>query len=166
MLTSSRTQPPTNLRYAKPRWLGRQSPNDKMGREGERREEEEGERQRVGLRGLEALAEGERRWILLSGTKLRSQCIRVSKIPYYTHWGQSLLVRGSEPVLGSWNLKKGLLLSPVHHVDKLIGFGIVPVPKGFKCEYIYYVVDFLFFLAEHVVDDNRNVVRWEMARET
>ncbi|CAB4286026.1 unnamed protein product [Prunus armeniaca] len=91
---------------------------------------------------------------LLSGTK-STKPVHVSfRIPYYTHWGQSLLVCGSEPVLGSWNLKKGLLLSPVHHGDELIWFGTVPVPKGFKCEYSYYVVD-----------DNRNVLRWEMGEK-
>ncbi|KAL6272198.1 hypothetical protein ACE6H2_022890 [Prunus campanulata] len=91
---------------------------------------------------------------LLSGTK-STKSVHVSfRIPYYTHWGQSLLVCGSEPVLGSWNLKKGLLLSPVHHGDELIWFGTVPVPKGFKCEYSYYVVD-----------DNRNVLRWEMGEK-
>ncbi|BBH06999.1 disproportionating enzyme 2, partial [Prunus dulcis] len=91
---------------------------------------------------------------LLSGTK-STKPVHVSfRIPYYTHWGQSLLVCGSEPVLGSWNLKKGLLLSPVHHGDELIWLGTVSVPKGFKCEYSYYVVD-----------DNRNVLRWEMGEK-
>lgn len=92
---------------------------------------------------------------LLSGSSSKygsSKPVNVSfRIPYYTEWGQSLLVCGSEPVLGSWNIKKGLLLSPVHHGKELIWFGTISVPKGFKCDYTYYVVD-----------EKRNVLRWEM----
>ncbi|KAL6225879.1 hypothetical protein ACLB2K_004728 [Fragaria x ananassa] len=77
------------------------------------------------------------------------------RIPYYTQWGQSLVVCGSEPVLGSWNVKRGLQLSPVHQGDELIWFGTLSLPKGFgPCEYSYYVVD-----------DDRNVVRWEMGKK-
>lgn len=72
------------------------------------------------------------------------------RLPYYTQWGQSLIVCGSEPLIGSWNVKKGLLLSPVHQGDELIWCGTIAVPSGFGCEYNYYVVD-----------DNRNVLRWE-----
>ncbi|RXH80914.1 hypothetical protein DVH24_004828 [Malus domestica] len=92
---------------------------------------------------------------LLSGSSSKySSCkpVNVSfRIPYYTEWGQSLLVCGSEPVLGSWNIKKGLQLSPVHHGKELIWFGNISVPSGFKCDYTYYVVD-----------EKRNVLRWEM----
>ncbi|GJT80652.1 4-alpha-glucanotransferase DPE2 [Tanacetum coccineum] len=38
-------------------------------------------------------------------------------LSYYTQWGQSLVVCGSEPVLGSGNVKKGLLLTAFHEVD-------------------------------------------------
>lgn len=72
------------------------------------------------------------------------------RIPYYTQWGQSLLVCGSEPVLGSWNVKKGILLSPSHQGGELRWAGSLTVPAGFSCEYNYYVVD-----------DKRNVLRWE-----
>lgn len=75
------------------------------------------------------------------------------RLPYFTHWGQNLLVCGSEPVLGSWNVKKGLLLKPVHQGDELIWSGSVAVPSGFGCEYSYYVVD-----------DDKNVLRWEMGK--
>lgn len=75
------------------------------------------------------------------------------RVPYYTHWGQSLLVCGSEPVLGSWNVKKGLLLSPVHEGDELVWSGGIAVPSGFEGEYSYYVVD-----------DEKNVLRWEMGK--
>lgn len=72
------------------------------------------------------------------------------RIPYYTQWGQSLVVCGSEPVLGSGNVKKGLLLTPFHEGDALIWGGSLSVPAGFQSEYNYYVVD-----------DERNVLRWE-----
>ena len=76
------------------------------------------------------------------------------RLPYYTQWGQSLVVCGSEPVLGAWNVKKGLLLSPVHEGDELLWCGTFAVPNGFECEYSYYVVD-----------DNKNVLRSEMGKK-
>ncbi|KAL6896549.1 hypothetical protein ACP4OV_007121 [Aristida adscensionis] len=72
------------------------------------------------------------------------------KLPYYTQWGQSLLIAGSEPALGSWNVKQGLSLSPVHQDNVLIWCGRVSVAAGFTSEYSYYVVD-----------DNKNVLRFE-----
>lgn len=72
------------------------------------------------------------------------------KLPYYTHWGQSILVCGSEPALGSWNVKQGLILSPFHRGGELVWWGRIAVPSGFVCEYSYYLVD-----------DDRNVLRWE-----
>ncbi|KAG7013855.1 4-alpha-glucanotransferase DPE2 [Cucurbita argyrosperma subsp. argyrosperma] len=87
---------------------------------------------------------------LFSGAK-RAKSVNVRfRLPYYTHWGQSLVVCGSEPLLGSWNVKKGLLLSPIHQGDQLIWYGSIAVSDGFGCEYNYYVVD-----------DNRDVLRWE-----
>jgi 4-alpha-glucanotransferase len=76
------------------------------------------------------------------------------RIPYYTNWGQSIVVCGSEALLGSWNLKKGLLLKPFHQGDELIWGGKLNVPVGFGCEYSYYVVD-----------DHRNVIRSEAGRK-
>ncbi|KAL5743263.1 hypothetical protein ACOSQ2_026379 [Xanthoceras sorbifolium] len=90
---------------------------------------------------------------LLSGTKSVKSMSVSFRIPYYTQWGQSLLVCGSEPILGSWNVKKGLLLSAVRQGDQLIWTGSIAVPSGFSCEYSYYVVD-----------DERNVLRWEMGK--
>lgn len=91
---------------------------------------------------------------LLSGNKNMKSLIVSFRLPYYTHWGQNLLVCGSEPVLGSWDVKKGLSLSPVHQGDELIWCGSVTVPSGFRCEYSYYVVD-----------DKKNVVRWEVGEK-
>ncbi|XP_010525431.1 PREDICTED: 4-alpha-glucanotransferase DPE2 isoform X2 [Tarenaya hassleriana] len=75
-------------------------------------------------------------------------------IPYFTHWGQSLLVCGSAPGLGLEDVKKGLLLKPLHQGDELIWTGSVSVPQGFSCEYSYYVVD-----------DKKNALRWEMGKK-
>ncbi|CAN1256474.1 4-alpha-glucanotransferase DPE2 [Linum perenne] len=88
------------------------------------------------------------------GTK-SMKSVKVSfRIPYFTNWGQSLLVCGSEPALGSWNVKRGLSLSPVHQDDELIWSGSVTVPEEFSCEYSYYVVD-----------GEKNVMRWEMGKK-
>ncbi|RWW19524.1 hypothetical protein BHE74_00052348 [Ensete ventricosum] len=87
---------------------------------------------------------------LCPGIKSLSSVTLVFRLPYYTHWGQSLLVCGSEPVLGSWNVKQGLALGPSHEGDELIWCGKVAVSVGFSCEYSYYVVD-----------DSRNVLRSE-----
>lgn len=91
---------------------------------------------------------------LFSGSKTSNSVIVSFKIPYYTHWGQNLLVCGSEPVLGSWNVKKGLQLRPSHQGDELIWSGNLPVPAGFYCEYSYYVVD-----------DAKNVLRSEAGKK-
>lgn len=74
----------------------------------------------------------------------------IFKLPYYTEWGQSLIIAGSAPALGSWNVKQGLALSPVHEGNALVWCGQVSVPAVFTCEYSY-----------HVVDDHKNVLRRE-----
>ena len=91
---------------------------------------------------------------LFSGTKT-AKSVNVSfRLPYYTQWGQSLLVCGSERVLGSWDVKKGLLLSPVQQGEELIWGGSISVPSEFSGEYSYYVVD-----------DKKSVLRWEMGKK-
>uniref|UniRef100_A0A0D9UYV9 4-alpha-glucanotransferase n=1 Tax=Leersia perrieri TaxID=77586 RepID=A0A0D9UYV9_9ORYZ len=62
----------------------------------------------------------------------------------------SLLIAGSELALGSWNVKQGLALSPVHQGNELVWSGRVSVATGFTSEYNNYVVD-----------DNKNVLRSE-----
>lgn len=91
---------------------------------------------------------------LLSGTKSVKSVNVNFRIPYYTQWGQRLIVCGSTSVLGSWSVKKGLLLSPVHEGEELIWYGSIAVPSEFSCEYRYYVVD-----------DEKNVLRWEMGKK-
>ncbi|ONM60886.1 4-alpha-glucanotransferase DPE2 [Zea mays] len=85
-----------------------------------------------------------------SGKKHLNSVTLLFKLPYYTQWGQSLLIAGSEPALGSWNVKQGVSLSPVHQDSELIWCGSVSVVAGFTSEYKYYVVD-----------DKKNVLRWE-----
>ncbi|KAF7803970.1 4-alpha-glucanotransferase DPE2 isoform X1 [Senna tora] len=91
---------------------------------------------------------------LFSGSKAVQSVKITFRLPYYTHWGQNLLVCGSAPLLGSWNVKKGVLLRPFQQGDELIWSGSITVPIGFQCQYNYYVVD-----------DNRNVLRSEMGRK-
>ncbi|KAJ6921479.1 hypothetical protein NC652_015401 [Populus alba x Populus x berolinensis] len=91
---------------------------------------------------------------LFTGTKIVKSVNVSFRLPYYTHWGQRLLVCGSEPVLGSWDVKKGLLLSPAHQGEELIWCGSVAVPSEFSCEYSYYVVD-----------DEKSVLRREMGKK-
>ncbi|CAJ1916795.1 unnamed protein product [Sphenostylis stenocarpa] len=91
---------------------------------------------------------------LFSGNKSVNS-VKVSfRIPYFTQWGQSLLVCGSVPVLGAWNVKRGVLLSVIHQGSELIWGGSITVPRGFQCQYSYYVVD-----------DKKNVLRWEMGKK-
>ncbi|PKU64882.1 4-alpha-glucanotransferase DPE2 [Dendrobium catenatum] len=82
-----------------------------------------------------------------------SSVILIFRIPYYTQWGQSLLISGSEPALGAGNVKQGLGLVPVHQGEELIWHGKISVPIGFQSEYCYYLVD-----------DNRNILRWEAGK--
>ncbi|GAV89138.1 CBM_20 domain-containing protein/Glyco_hydro_77 domain-containing protein [Cephalotus follicularis] len=91
---------------------------------------------------------------LFSGTNSVKSVTVSFRLPYYTHWGQSILVCGSEPVLGSWIVKKGLLLSPVHQENELIWSGSIGVPSEFDFEYSYYLVD-----------DERNILRSEMGKK-
>ncbi|KAL2895766.1 4-alpha-glucanotransferase DPE2 [Bienertia sinuspersici] len=76
------------------------------------------------------------------------------RIPYFTQWGQSLLVCGSISSLGSWNVRRGLLLTPMNQGSELIWRGKIEVSSGIECEYNYYVVD-----------DDKNVLRWEMGNK-
>ncbi|KAJ3683783.1 hypothetical protein LUZ60_014010 [Juncus effusus] len=84
-------------------------------------------------------------------SKKPQHCITLLfKIPYYTQWGQSLILSGSTPTLGSWNLKQALSMHPVHQGDELMWCARAGVTAGFTCDYKYYVVD-----------ESRNVLRWE-----
>lgn len=91
--------------------------------------------------------------LFLSANTVKSVTVTF-RIPYYTQWGQSVVVCGSAPLLGSCNVKRGLLLTPLHQGNELIWRGSIEVPSSFECEYIYYVVD-----------DEKNTLRWEMGNK-
>uniref|UniRef100_A0A0D6QV62 4-alpha-glucanotransferase n=1 Tax=Araucaria cunninghamii TaxID=56994 RepID=A0A0D6QV62_ARACU len=75
------------------------------------------------------------------------------RLPYYTQWGENLAVCGSDPGLGAWDVKKALRLVPHHHGDVLFWHGTLTVAEDFSCEYNYCVVD-----------DQRNVLKWESGK--
>lgn len=91
---------------------------------------------------------------LSSGKKASNTVTVIFRLPYYTKWGESLLICGSHPLLGSGNVKQGLVLSPFHQGDELIWCGKITVGIGFECEYNYYLVD-----------DDRNVLRCEAGKK-
>ncbi|KAK9671275.1 hypothetical protein RND81_12G018700 [Saponaria officinalis] len=91
---------------------------------------------------------------LINGGNAMKSVTITFRIPYFTQWGQSLLVRGSVPLLGLWNVKRGFLLTPVNHGSELIWRGSVEIPTSFECEYSYYVVD-----------DGKKGLRCEMGRK-
>ncbi|EFJ19739.1 hypothetical protein SELMODRAFT_268243 [Selaginella moellendorffii] len=74
------------------------------------------------------------------------------RIPYFTQWGQNLIVTGSHSSLGSWNLHQGLAMVPHHdeELGELVWTAQLAVREGFQARYSYCVVD-----------DKRNAVRRE-----
>lgn len=72
------------------------------------------------------------------------KCKRVNvhfKIPYTTRWGQSLVIIGSDPLLGAWAVKEGVQMTPLQEGDILFWQIVMPVPDHFDTEYSYCVVD-------------------------
>ena len=63
------------------------------------------------------------------------------KLPYMTHWGQNLIIVGSDALLGAWNVEKGQSMTPHHEGDILVWQVSISVPEHFKTEYNYLVVD-------------------------
>lgn len=72
------------------------------------------------------------------------------KLPYMTVWGQNLMVVGSDPIFGSWNIKQGIWMTPHHEGDVLVWQAFVSVPEAFDFEYRYCLVD-----------EKLNVLKWE-----
>lgn len=72
------------------------------------------------------------------------KCKRVNvhfKIPYTTRWGQSLVIIGSDALLGAWAVKEGVKMTPLQEGDILFWQIVLPVPEHFDTEYNYCVVD-------------------------
>eukprot|EP01018_Ginkgo_biloba_P034974 Gb_33253 [translate_table: standard] len=84
--------------------------------------------------------------------RLRKISVRF-RLPYYTQWGQNLIVCGSDPVMGSWKVKQAVQMMPHHQGDDLIWHATVSVPDNFRCEYNYCLVD-----------DKRNLLKWESGK--
>jgi hypothetical protein len=76
------------------------------------------------------------------------------RLPYFTQWGQNLMVCGSDPALGAWKTKQGLRMSPrLQAADALVWHATLTVPHDFSCDYSYYLVD-----------DQQNVLRSETGK--
>jgi 4-alpha-glucanotransferase len=76
------------------------------------------------------------------------------RLPYFTQWGQNLMVCGSDPALGAWKTKQGLRMTPrLQAADVLFWHATLTVPHDFSCNYSYYVVD-----------DQKNVLRLESGK--
>lgn len=71
-------------------------------------------------------------------------------VPYFTQWGHSLVVLGSDPALGSWSPGQALAMVPHHHGQELLWSADLSVPSDFQGNYSYCVVD-----------ENRRIVRRE-----
>eukprot|EP00250_Pteridium_aquilinum_P019655 c24516_g1_i1 orf=158-3133(+) len=65
-------------------------------------------------------------------------------LPYYTQWGQSLVILGSELAMGSWASTGALAMSPHHQGEVLYwtaSFHVVPEELSAEASYTYCVVD-------------------------
>lgn len=77
-----------------------------------------------------------------SGSVRRLKRVNVQfKLPYHTHWGQNLLLTGSDALLGAWAVEKGQSMTPYHEGDVLVWQVSVTVYDHFETEYNYLVVD-------------------------
>ncbi|KAL3688287.1 hypothetical protein R1sor_014596 [Riccia sorocarpa] len=63
------------------------------------------------------------------------------RIPYYTQWGQSLAISGSDSTLGNWNVEQSRKMTPVHEGDSLVWELLIAVPDNFETQYKYCLVD-------------------------
>jgi len=63
------------------------------------------------------------------------------KLPYHTHWGQNLVLIGSDALLGAWAVEKGQSMTPHQEGDVLVWQVSISVPDHFQSEYNYVVVD-------------------------
>ncbi|KAH7331911.1 hypothetical protein KP509_20G057000 [Ceratopteris richardii] len=76
------------------------------------------------------------------------------RLPYYTQWGQNLVILGSETAFGSWDPASAFSMSPQHDGDVLFWIAsmqVVPEDWTKEVSYIYCVVD----------HDSRRVLRSE-----
>ncbi|KAG6552731.1 hypothetical protein Mapa_005678 [Marchantia paleacea] len=72
------------------------------------------------------------------------------RIPYYTQWGQNLMISGSDALLGNWTVAQGQWMTPRHEGESLVWQALISVPDHFETHYKYCLVD-----------DKFNVIKWE-----
>ncbi|CAM6114987.1 unnamed protein product [Calypogeia fissa] len=72
------------------------------------------------------------------------------RVPYYTQWGQNLMLSGSDPLLGNWTLSQGQWMTPHHEGDSLVWQAQISVPDHFETHYKYCLAD-----------ENKNLLKWE-----
>ncbi|KAG0604636.1 hypothetical protein M758_10G186000 [Ceratodon purpureus] len=71
------------------------------------------------------------------------------KLPYMTHWGQTLMIVGSDALLGAGVVEKGQSMTPHQEGDVLVWQVSISVPEHFETEYNYVVVDDRFHVLRH-----------------
>eukprot|EP00850_Spirogloea_muscicola_P013966 SM000097S24819 [mRNA] locus=s97:544160:552835:+ [translate_table: standard] len=72
------------------------------------------------------------------------------KLPYYTKWGQNLMISGSDPLFGAYTLKRSVWMTPQHDGDDLVWQALVSVPATLHLEYRYCLVS-----------EGPAVIKWE-----
>ena len=71
-----------------------------------------------------------------SGSMRRFKRVNVRfKLPYMTHWGQNLMIVGSDALLGAWIVEKGQSMTAHHEGDVLVWQVSISVPEHFETEY-------------------------------
>ncbi|GLJ46730.1 hypothetical protein SUGI_0985310 [Cryptomeria japonica] len=75
------------------------------------------------------------------------------RIPYYTQWGENLVVCGSDPAVGGWDVNKAVRMVPYHQGDILYWHATLTVAHDFSCNYNYFLVD-----------EQRNVLKQESGK--
>ncbi len=129
----------------------------KMEEIGEVEEEEEEEennnkkKQVVDRMGMSSSNEGEEFGGTIDVFRRENRVTLQFKLPLYTQWGQNLLLVGSDPLLGSWDLARAKHMLPRHEGDAQLIWEVgVSVPANLHSQYSYCMVD------EHM-----NVLKWE-----
>lgn len=71
-------------------------------------------------------------------------------VPYYTQWGQNLIVCGSDDLLGKGSSAQGQSMTPHHEGDSLVWEAQISAADCFETRYKYCLVD-----------ESKNPIKWE-----
>eukprot|EP00899_Mesostigma_viride_P026609 jgi/Mesvir1/7132/Mv09233-RA.3 len=83
--------------------------------------------------------------------RLAPKCVTVHfRVKYMTVWGENLMISGPGHLFGSWNVKQGVWMTPLHRGDDLYWQATLSFPLGTNLEYQYVVVD-----------ERLKVLKWE-----